>query len=76
MTFFLTTVIGVCVVQVASASPTPPNPPLIFEAPFSLPTGGLTHIVNEGDDLQVALDTAQLGDVIVIEAGKTFQGNS
>ncbi len=41
---------------------------------YSLPVGGTTWTVNDGDDLQVALNNAALGDVIVLEAGATWTG--
>jgi len=37
-------------------------------------TGGLVT-VNAGDDLQAAIDNAQPGDTIVLQAGATFTGN-
>ncbi len=41
---------------------------------YSLPVGGTTWTVNDGDDLQTALNNAALGDVIILEAGATWTG--
>jgi hypothetical protein len=46
--------------------PGPPPPPL---------TGGGVVTVNAGGDLQAAIDNAQPGDTIVLQAGATFIGN-
>ena len=39
------------------------------------PRAGATLTVAAGGDLQAALDQAQLGDTIVLEAGATFTGS-
>ncbi|MEK7995909.1 MAG: fibronectin type III domain-containing protein, partial [Planctomycetota bacterium] len=52
-----------------------PRLPETFETPFVLPQGGATFNVNQGDNLQAVIDQAQLGDVIVLQAGATFTGN-
>jgi hypothetical protein len=41
---------------------------------YTLPTGGTTWEVHDGDNLQAALNGAAPGDVIVVEAGTTFTG--
>ncbi len=58
-----------------TAGPALPIQPELFDTTYSLPTGGTTHYVNAGGNFQAALDAAQLGDVIVLEAGATFTGN-
>jgi len=51
-----------------------PAPPLVFlNTTLVLPTGK-TIVVAAGGDFQAALNTAQLGDVITLEAGATFTG--
>ena len=50
-----------------------PAAPQIFDASYSAPNGH-TLTVNAGGDLQAALNQAQLGDTIVLEAGATFTG--
>lgn len=59
----------------ANAAPaTMPEPPQGFvETEYSAPSGG-TIAVREGDDLQRALDEAEPGEVIALEAGATFVG--
>ena len=52
---------------------TTPALPKIFDATYAAPTGH-TISVNQGGDLQAALDQAQLGDTIVLQAGAHFVG--
>jgi hypothetical protein len=52
-----------------------PQLPTTFDVPYTLPTGGTTFHVKQGDDLQAVFDQAALGDVIVLDAGATFTGN-
>jgi len=54
----------------AAASPTPPR---TFDSSYA-PQTGATLTVGAGGDLQSALDKAQLGDTIVLQAGATFTG--
>lgn len=63
-------------------TPLLPIPPTTFSVPYNLPTGGATITVGSdpGDDydeteLQLALNAASLGDVIILRAGDTFTGN-
>ena len=42
---------------------------------LSGPLSGASIVVGAGDDLQAALDRAQPGDVLQLEAGATFDGN-
>src|SRR6185369_1211672 len=53
----------------------PELPRTFVDTTFTLPTGGSTIAVNAGGDFQAALDAANPGDVIVLEAGATFSGN-
>jgi len=46
-----------------------------FDVTYSLPTGGTTYYVHQGDNLQTVINNANLGDVIVLDAGATFTGN-
>lgn len=47
--------------------PVLPTLPLMFDVPYMLPTGGQTWHVHQGDNLQGAIDGAQLGDVILVD---------
>ena len=51
-----------------------PEPPRELVDTTLVPTTGQTIQVREGDDLQDAIDVAQPGDTIVLEAGATFKG--
>jgi hypothetical protein len=50
-----------------------PVPPQTFDSSYVAPAGA-TLTVAAGGDLQAALNTAQLGDTIVLQAGATFTG--
>ena len=78
------------VATVTAATPAPAPPPRAAEtggpaSPAELPRVYLdTHFVpasghsipvNEGDDLQAAIDEARPGDELVLQAGATFVGN-
>lgn len=54
--------------------PAPPQAIREFVDTAITTSSGRTHTVRAGDDLQDALDLAQPGDVIVLEAGATFKG--
>jgi hypothetical protein len=58
--------------NVASAAALP-TAPQTFDTRYAAPSGA-TLTVAAGDDLQAALEKAQLGDTIVLEAGATFTG--
>ena len=51
-----------------------PEPPREYVETALVPASGHTIRVRDGDDLQDAIDVAQLGDTIVVEAGATFKG--
>ncbi|NLF25934.1 MAG: hypothetical protein GX589_09810 [Deltaproteobacteria bacterium] len=53
-----------------------PMKPETFDVPYDAPKGGKTWTVNQGDDLQAAINGAALGDVIVLQAGATFRAPS
>ena len=60
----------------AAADPVLPFLPAVWlDTTYVAPTGGTVRPVNAGGDLQAALDAAQPGDVITLEAGATFTGN-
>jgi hypothetical protein len=50
-----------------------PVAPLTFDTTYAAPTGATIN-VSAGGDLQAALNKAQLGDTIVLQAGATFTG--
>jgi hypothetical protein len=53
----------------------PELPREYIDTTYNLPTGGTTHRVHQGDDLQTIIDSANLGDIIILDAGATFTGN-
>jgi hypothetical protein len=50
-------------------------PPLETPDTKSLSLAGQTIVVRAGDNLQAALDNAQPGEILTLEAGATFTGN-
>jgi hypothetical protein len=62
-----------CVVHGVGLAATPPTAPQTFDTSYVAPTGA-TLTVTAGGDLQAALNQAQLGDTIVLQAGATFTG--
>lgn len=52
----------------------PPELPRAYVDTTYAPPSGSTITVNAGGNLQAALNTAQLGDTIVLQAGATFTG--
>ena len=65
----------VCVTVVGA--PTPPAPPAVFlqTSLSSTPVTGKTIRVAAGGDFQAALNSANPGDEIVLQAGATYTGN-
>jgi hypothetical protein len=62
----------VSIANVARAA-NPPTLPLTFDTPYSAPSGSVISLP-AGGDLQAALNSAQLGDTIVLAAGATYTG--
>ena len=63
-----------CLVHgVALAAAALPTPPKTFDTTYAAPKGA-TLTVAAGGDLQAALEKAQLGDTIVLEAGASWTG--
>ena len=62
---------------VCQERPKPPAPPKVFleTSVASTPVTGKTIEVAAGGDFQAALDKAQPGDEIVLQAGSTYTGN-
>lgn len=56
-----------------AASATLPTPPQTFDTTYASPSGSTIN-VPAGGDLQAALNNAQLGDTIVLQAGATYTG--
>src|ERR1700692_54451 len=56
--------------SVAAAFPTPPQS---FDATYAAPTARMINVA-AGGNFQTALDKAQLGDTIVLQAGATYTG--
>ena len=50
-----------------------PAPPQTFDSRYVAPKGAIINVA-AGGSLQAALDKAQLGDTIVLQAGATFMG--
>jgi uncharacterized protein YjdB len=74
-------VAGTASISVAGGSTPPPPPPGPAALPqswvdVSMPTQtGQTISVNAGDNLQLAINNAKPGDVLLLQAGATFTGN-
>jgi hypothetical protein len=59
-----------------SPAPAPTPEPAPVPPPGTVPAStGRQIIVNQGGDLQAAIDGAALGDLILLQAGATFTGN-
>jgi hypothetical protein len=69
----LTALAAACLVQGVAHAATLPAPPKTFDSTYAAQTGA-TLTVAAGGDLRAALDKAQLGDTIVLEAGATWTG--
>ena len=53
----------------------PAELPRVFLDTHYVPATGTSYRVDQGDDLQAALDAARPGDELVLQAGATFVGN-
>lgn len=53
----------------------PELPRTSVDTTYAPPAAGTLHHVNAGDNLQTAINNAQPGDIIELEAGATFTGN-
>jgi hypothetical protein len=62
-----------CLMHGVALAATLPTAPKTFDTTYAAPTGG-SLTVAAGGDLQAALDTAQLGDTIVLQAGASWTG--
>jgi hypothetical protein len=69
----LATLTAACLLQGVALAAALPTPPKTFDTPYSAPTGA-TLTVAAGGDLQAALEKAQLGDTIVLQAGASWTG--
>ena len=59
---------------VATAEAAAPSPPQVYVDTAYPQQNGQTIVVNAGGSVQAALNSAQLGDTIVLQAGATFRG--
>jgi hypothetical protein len=62
-------------ITIAADTTAPPPPPPAGSLLPAPPSGGATIAVPVGADLQAAINAAQPGDVIVLDAGATYSGN-
>ena len=61
------------ITPVAALAAALPAPPQTFDSSYVAPTGAKLNVA-AGGNLQTALDKAQPGDTIVLQAGATFRG--
>jgi hypothetical protein len=64
---------AVSIAPAAALAAALPAPPQTFDSSYVAPKGAILN-VPAGGNLQAALDTAKLGDTIVLQAGATFKG--
>jgi hypothetical protein len=69
----LPALIAAGVVHAVGLAATLPTAPKTFDTTYAAPTGATLNVA-AGGDLQAAVDKAQLGDTIVLQAGATFTG--
>jgi hypothetical protein len=69
----LAALIAAGVVNGLGLAATLPTAPKTFDPTYAAPKGATLNVA-AGGDLQAALDKAQLGDTIVLQAGATFTG--
>jgi hypothetical protein len=65
--------VSACVPFALGLAATLPTPPQTFDTTYTPPSGS-TISVPAGGNLQTALNNAQLGDTIVLQAGATYTG--
>ena len=65
----LTICIHVLLISIAEAAVYPTLPQIFIQTPYNLPVGGQFFTVNTSAAFQAALNTANLGDVIELQAG-------
>ncbi|MGH9869788.1 MAG: hypothetical protein ACREAA_16705 [Candidatus Polarisedimenticolia bacterium] len=59
----------------ARAATLPELPRVFLDTTYAPPIGGMTIFVGTGGDLQAALNAAQPGDIVEMQAGAVFTGN-
>ena len=64
-----------CTLPALAQEPVPALPQVYIDTTWNPPTGGATFTVNNGSGFQQALNFAQPGDTIVLQAGAVFTGN-
>jgi hypothetical protein len=64
---------AVSIAPAAALAAALPAPPQTFDSSYVAPRGAILNVA-AGGNLQAALDKAQLGDTIVLQAGATFRG--
>jgi hypothetical protein len=67
-------VLGVVALTLSAAAQTPELPREVVDASYAPLSGERIHVA-AGGDLQAAIEAAQPGDTIDLEAGATFRGN-
>jgi len=61
--------------EVAAQMPVPALPKAYLDSTYHAPVGGTTRQPHNAAELKTALEAAQPGDVIVLDAGASYQGN-
>src|SRR5215469_13944814 len=69
----LAALITACVVHGVGLAAALPTAPKTFDTTYAAPKGATLNVA-AGGDLQAALDKAQLGDTIVLQAGASWTG--